>query len=90
MGVHFQRRRVQDRRVHGDIAGESRLEVEPVGLLLRMRKMEDLKPWGSIVYGPDGSKWGISWNHASRRAAVADARGNCAGDGASVTRSPII
>ena len=49
------------------------------GLLLRMRKMEDLKPWGSIVYGPDGNKWGISWNHASRRAAVADARGNCAG-----------
>ncbi|KRQ00683.1 caspase family protein [Bradyrhizobium sp. DASA03076] len=49
------------------------------GLLLRMRKMEDLKPWGSIVYGPDSNKWGISWNHASRRAAVADARGNCAG-----------
>jgi len=49
------------------------------GLLLRMRKMEDLKPWGSIVYGPDGNKWGISWNHASRRAAVADARGNCGG-----------
>lgn len=49
------------------------------GLLLRMRKMEDLKPWGSIVYGPDSSKWGISWNHASRRAAVADARGNCGG-----------
>jgi hypothetical protein len=42
------------------------------GLLLRMRKMEDLKPWGSIVYGPDGNKWGMSWNHASRRAAVAD------------------
>lgn len=49
------------------------------GLLTRLRKMEDLKPWGSIVYGPDGNKWGMSWNHASRRAAVADARGNCAG-----------
>ncbi|WP_024343179.1 caspase family protein [Bradyrhizobium japonicum] len=49
------------------------------GLLLRMRKMQDLKPWGSIVYGPDSSKWGISWNHASRRAGVADARGNCGG-----------
>ncbi|BBO05825.1 hypothetical protein BwSH20_56250 [Bradyrhizobium ottawaense] len=45
------------------------------GLLLRMRKMEDLKPWGSIVYGPDNSKWGISWNHASRRAAVAEVAG---------------
>lgn len=49
------------------------------GLLLRLRKMEDLRPWGSIVYGPDSSKWGISWNHASRRSAVADARGNCGG-----------
>jgi hypothetical protein len=47
------------------------------GLLLRMRKLGDLKPWGTIVYGPDSNKWGISWNHASRRAAVADARGNC-------------
>lgn len=47
------------------------------GLLLRMRKMEDLKPWGSIVYGPDSSKRGMSWNNASRRASVADARGNC-------------
>jgi hypothetical protein len=47
------------------------------GLLMRLRKMDDLKPWGSIVYGPDNDKWGMSWNHASRRAAVADARGNC-------------
>lgn len=47
------------------------------GLLMRLRGMDDLKPWGSIVYGPDGDKWGMSWNHASRRAAVADARGNC-------------
>ena len=34
------------------------------GVLTRLRKMEDLKPWGSIVYGPDGAKWGMSWNHA--------------------------
>ncbi|MDO8400850.1 MAG: caspase family protein [Bradyrhizobium sp.] len=47
------------------------------GMLTRLRKMEDLKPWGSIVYGPDSDKWGISWNHASRRAAVDDARSNC-------------
>jgi hypothetical protein len=47
------------------------------GVLTRLRKMEDLKPWGSIVYGPDSDKWGISWNHASRRAAVDDARSNC-------------
>jgi hypothetical protein len=47
------------------------------GVLTRLRKMEDLKPWGSIVYGPDNDKWGISWNHASRKAAVDDARSNC-------------
>jgi hypothetical protein len=47
------------------------------GVLARLRKMDDLKPWGSIVYGPDNDKWGISWNHSSRRAAVEDARGNC-------------
>ena len=47
------------------------------GVLTRLRKMDDLKPWGSIVYGPDGDKWGMSWNHASRRAAVDDARSKC-------------
>jgi hypothetical protein len=47
------------------------------GVLTRLRKLDDLKPWGSIVYGPDGDKWGISWNHDSRRAAVDDARKNC-------------
>jgi hypothetical protein len=47
------------------------------GLLARLRKMEDLKPWGSIVYGPDSNKWGISWSYPSRRSAVADARANC-------------
>src|SRR6478735_1984998 len=35
------------------------------GVLTRLRKMEDLKPWGSIVYGPDSAKWGMSWNHVS-------------------------
>ncbi len=47
------------------------------GVLMRLRNMDDLKPWGSIVYGPDSDKWGISWKHASRRAAVADARSKC-------------
>ena len=47
------------------------------GVLSRLRKMDDLKPWGSIVYGPDSDKWGISWNHTSRKAAVDDARSNC-------------
>ncbi|MGY3614820.1 caspase family protein [Bradyrhizobium sp. USDA 10063] len=47
------------------------------GVLIRLRKLDDLKPWGSIVYGPDSDKWGMSWNHNSRRAAVDDARSNC-------------
>lgn len=47
------------------------------GLLDRLRETVDLQPWGSIVYDPDKEKWGISWNHRSRKAAVTDARGNC-------------
>jgi hypothetical protein len=49
------------------------------GVLTRLRKLDDLKPWGSIVYGPDSNKFGISWKHASRRAAVDEAQGNCGG-----------
>ena len=49
------------------------------GVLTRLRKMDDLKPWGSIVYSPDNNKWGISWNHASRRASVDDALSKCGG-----------
>jgi hypothetical protein len=47
------------------------------GVLARLRKMNDLKPWGSIVYAPTDDKWGMSWDHISRRAAVDDARSNC-------------
>jgi hypothetical protein len=47
------------------------------GVLTRLRKMDDLKPWGSIIYGPESNNWGISWNHKSRKAAVDDARSNC-------------
>ncbi|MCG6203181.1 caspase family protein [Rhodopseudomonas sp. HC1] len=47
------------------------------GLLARLRDAEGLKPWGSIVYDPDKEKWGVAWNHATRKAAVADARAKC-------------
>ena len=47
------------------------------GLLMRLRKMDDLKPWGSIVYDPGIAKWGISWDQVTRKAAVAAARANC-------------
>jgi len=49
------------------------------GVLTRLRKMDDLKPWGSIAFNPDTRKWGISWKQSSRRAAVADARAKCGG-----------
>ena len=49
------------------------------GVLARLRKLEDLTPWGSIVFNPDRNKWGISWKQVSRRAAVEDARSNCEG-----------
>jgi hypothetical protein len=47
------------------------------GVLARLRKLDELKPWGSIAYGPDSNNWGMSWNHNSRRAAVDDARAKC-------------
>ncbi|MEA2837840.1 MAG: hypothetical protein QOD89_2390 [Bradyrhizobium sp.] len=49
------------------------------GVLTRLRKIEDLKPWGSIAFNPDTRKWGISWKQSSRRAAVDDARAKCGG-----------
>ena len=47
------------------------------GLLNKLRSLDDLKPWGSIVYDSDSNKWGMSWNHTSRKASVEDARSNC-------------
>ena len=47
------------------------------GLLMRLRKMDELSPWGSIIFNPDTNKWGISWKQVSRRKAVADAREKC-------------
>ncbi len=47
------------------------------GLLRRLRETKYVGPWGSIVYGEDSGKWGLSWGHMSRKEAVADARANC-------------
>lgn len=47
------------------------------GLLRRLRETKHVGPWGSIVYGEDSGKWGLSWGHASRKEAVADARAKC-------------
>jgi hypothetical protein len=47
------------------------------GLLDRLREVGGLKPWGAIVYAKGAEKWGMSWNHASRKEAVASARASC-------------
>lgn len=47
------------------------------GLLRRLRETTYVGPWGSIVYGEGNGKWGLSWGHASRKEAVADARAKC-------------
>ncbi len=47
------------------------------GLLRRLRDAQQVGPWGSIVYGVESGKWGLSWGHNSRKEAVADARGKC-------------
>jgi hypothetical protein len=49
------------------------------GVLTRLRKLDDLKPWGSIVYNLNSGKFGISWKQASRRAAVDEAQTTCVG-----------
>jgi hypothetical protein len=50
------------------------------GVLVRLRKMDemdDMSPWASIVYDETSDKWGMSWKHVSRRAAVDDALKTC-------------
>jgi hypothetical protein len=49
------------------------------GLLNRLREIGGLKPWGAIVYDKSRSKWGMAWDHTSRKHAVAAARAQCAG-----------
>jgi hypothetical protein len=47
------------------------------GLLMRLRDIGGLKPWGAIVYDKDAGKWGMAWSDPSRQNAVASARGQC-------------
>jgi caspase domain-containing protein/uncharacterized protein DUF4189 len=50
------------------------------GVLIRLRKIDELtppKPWATIVYDEESDKWGMSWQHETRRAAVEDALKNC-------------
>jgi Domain of unknown function (DUF4189)/Caspase domain len=52
------------------------------GVLRKLREASGVSPWGSIVYAELSRKWGISWNHSTRKEAVATARASC-GDGKS-------
>jgi hypothetical protein len=47
------------------------------GLLNRLREIGGLKPWGAIVYDKNAGKWGMAWDHSSRKDAVASARSQC-------------
>ena len=47
------------------------------GLLRHLRSAGGLKPWGAIVFSEETQKWGMSWNHETRKAAVAAARASC-------------
>jgi len=47
------------------------------GLLTRLREIGGLKPWGAIVYDKNDGKWGMAWDHPSRKDAVAAARLQC-------------
>jgi len=52
--------------------------VPTEGLLNRLREIGGLKPWGTIVFSSLADpSYGMSWGHASRKAAVADARKKC-------------
>jgi hypothetical protein len=48
-----------------------------LGLLSRLQKMDDLKPWGSIVFNPSTADYAQAWGYPTRKAAVEAARANC-------------
>jgi len=47
------------------------------GLLMRLRAVGGLKPWGAIVYDKSAGKWGMAWDQSSRKEAVASAQSQC-------------
>ena len=51
-----------------------------VGLLQRLRSAGRLSPWGAIVFSDTTQKWGMSWSHDTRKAAVAAAQATCGPD----------
>jgi hypothetical protein len=51
--------------------------IATMGLVRRLRELNGLKPWASIVFGKDTGKWGMAWDESTRKAAVARARVSC-------------
>ena len=47
------------------------------GLLMRLREIGGLKPWGAIVYDKTAQKWGMAWTGTTRKEAVTSARSQC-------------
>jgi hypothetical protein len=47
------------------------------GLMIRLRELGGLKPWGAIVYDSEARKWGMAWQDPTRKDAVANARAKC-------------
>ncbi len=48
-----------------------------LGLLRRLRELNGLRPWASIVFNKDTGKWGMAWDESTRKSAVARARISC-------------
>jgi hypothetical protein len=47
------------------------------GLLMRLREIGGLKPWGAIVYDKTAQVWGMAWTGTTRKEAVTSARSQC-------------
>jgi uncharacterized caspase-like protein len=58
-----------------------------VALLQRLRTAGRLSPWGAIVFSDTTQKWGMSWSHDTRKAAVAAAQASCGPDPSSCSKA---
>jgi hypothetical protein len=51
--------------------------VPTYGLLRTLRQNKPLGPWGAIIYARASQRWGMSWDHDTRKQAVSKARMQC-------------
>ena len=78
-GASGERMRAAIRQFEGRIK-LAQTGVPTQGLLGRLRELGGLKPWGAIVYSKADGRWGMAWDHQTRKAAVDDARKTCGMD----------